>query len=132
MLERLRGYLRERGYAVDEVDAVLAQRRARIDLVVPRSSRRCAPSARCPRRRAWPRPTSASRNILKKADKAQRRGSTRRCSPSAEEQALHGAIAELRAAVRSAPGRRATTPRRCACSRASAPQVDTFFDEGAW
>jgi glycyl-tRNA synthetase beta chain len=36
LLERLRGYLREAGYAHEQVDAVLAQRPTRIDLVPPR------------------------------------------------------------------------------------------------
>ncbi|MGB0128758.1 MAG: glycine--tRNA ligase subunit beta [Rhodocyclaceae bacterium] len=36
MLERLRGYLRDAGYAHEQVDAVLAQRPTRIDLVLPK------------------------------------------------------------------------------------------------
>ncbi len=36
MLERLRGYLRERGYAADEIEAVISQGPTRIDLVMPR------------------------------------------------------------------------------------------------
>ncbi len=36
MLERLRSYLRERGFALDEIDSVVGQNPTRIDLVVPR------------------------------------------------------------------------------------------------
>jgi glycyl-tRNA synthetase beta chain len=36
MLERLRGYLRDRGYEAGTIDAVIAQQPARIDLVIPR------------------------------------------------------------------------------------------------
>jgi glycyl-tRNA synthetase beta chain len=36
MLERLRGYLRERGFAQDEIEAVVSQYPTRIDQVVPR------------------------------------------------------------------------------------------------
>ena len=36
MLERLRGYLRERGFAHDEIEAVVSQQPTRIDQVVPR------------------------------------------------------------------------------------------------
>src|SRR5581483_9166844 len=36
MLDRLRGYLRERDYAIDEIEAVVGQNPTRIDLVVPR------------------------------------------------------------------------------------------------
>jgi glycyl-tRNA synthetase beta chain len=36
MLERLRGYLRERGFAQDEIEAVVSQSPSRIDQVVPR------------------------------------------------------------------------------------------------
>jgi glycyl-tRNA synthetase beta chain len=36
MLERLRNYLRERGFAQDEIDAVVSQNPTRIDQVVPR------------------------------------------------------------------------------------------------
>ena len=36
MLERLRGYLRERGFAQDEIEAVVSQEPTRIDQVVPR------------------------------------------------------------------------------------------------
>lgn len=36
MLERLRSYLRDRGFAPDEIEAVVSQRPTRIDLVLPR------------------------------------------------------------------------------------------------
>lgn len=38
MLERLQGYLRERDFSPDEIEAVLCQKPARIDLVLPRLS----------------------------------------------------------------------------------------------
>ena len=59
MLERLRSYLRERGFALDEVDSVLGQNPTRIDLVVPRLEAVQAFRA-LPEAEASPAPTSAS------------------------------------------------------------------------
>jgi glycyl-tRNA synthetase beta chain len=59
MLDRLRGLLKDAGYAQDVIEAVLAQRPTRIDLVPP-SSPPCATSSVCRKRWRWPRPTSAS------------------------------------------------------------------------
>jgi glycyl-tRNA synthetase beta chain len=55
--DRLASMLREQGYSVQEVDAVLALRPILGD--VPRRSPPCAASRRCPRRRRSPQPTSA-------------------------------------------------------------------------
>jgi glycyl-tRNA synthetase beta chain len=59
MLDRLRGMLKDSGHAIDVIEAVLAQRPTRIDLV-PAGWRRYASSRRCPKRWRWPRPTSGS------------------------------------------------------------------------
>ena len=58
--ERLVGYLREQGYSAQEVDAVLALRPRALGRPAAAAGRACARSPRCPRRRRWPRPTSAS------------------------------------------------------------------------
>jgi glycyl-tRNA synthetase beta chain len=65
MLERLRNYLRERGFAADEVDAVVGQNPTRIDLVVPRIKAVQAFRA-LPEAEALAAANKRIRNILKK------------------------------------------------------------------
>ncbi|HZP94222.1 MAG TPA: glycine--tRNA ligase subunit beta [Burkholderiales bacterium] len=67
MLERLRGYLRERGFAIDEVEAVVSQSPARIDLVLPRLEAVRA-FRRLPEAESLAAANKRIRNILKKAD----------------------------------------------------------------
>ncbi len=126
MLDRLRGYLRDRGYAVDEVDAVLAQSPKRIDLVVPRVEAVKAFRA-LPEAAALAAANKRTQNILKKSDRASG-GVDAALLADAEERALHAAIAELRAAVdpRLAAGDYAEALRLLARIR---PQVDMFFDK---
>jgi glycyl-tRNA synthetase beta chain len=59
MLDRLRGMLRDAGHAPDVIEAVLAQRPTRIDLV-PAKLAAVREFLRCPSRWRWRRPTSAS------------------------------------------------------------------------
>lgn len=67
MLERLRGYLRERGFEADTIDAVVTQRPGRIDLVLPRLEAVRA-FARLPEAASLAAANKRIRNILKKAD----------------------------------------------------------------
>ena len=66
-MDRLRGYLRERGYfEVSQIEAVLAV------LNRPPALRRCRARRRCARLRRWPRPTDLAaankrvHNIMRK------------------------------------------------------------------
>jgi glycyl-tRNA synthetase beta chain len=126
MLDRLRGYLRERGYAVDEVDAVLAQSPHRIDLVVPRVDAVRAFRA-MPESAALAAANKRTQNILRKSEHAA--GAVEAALfAEAEERALHAAIGDLRATVdaRIAAGDYTEALRLLARIR---PQVDMFFDK---
>jgi glycyl-tRNA synthetase beta chain len=126
MLDRLRGYLRDRGHAPDEIDAVLAQSPRRIDLVVPRveavSAFRAMPEAA-----ALAAANKRTQNILRKSETATGAVAAALFT-EAEERALHAAIVELRAAAdgRIAAGDYAEALRLLARIR---PQVDMFFDK---
>jgi glycyl-tRNA synthetase beta chain len=65
MLERLRGYLRERDFAPDEIEAVVCQNPARIDLVIPRLKAVCA-FRKLPEAAALAAANKRIQNILKK------------------------------------------------------------------
>ncbi len=67
MLERLRGYLRERGFASDEIEAVVSQAPARIDLVIPRLEA-VRGFRRLPESGSLAAANKRIRNILKKAE----------------------------------------------------------------
>jgi glycyl-tRNA synthetase beta chain len=125
MLERLRGYLRERGYAPDEIDAVLVQAPVRIDRVVPRVDAvrgfRALPEAA-----ALAAANKRTQNILRKSEAATGAIETG-LLVEAEERALHAAVRELRAAADAqlAAGDYAAALQRLARIR---PQVDMFFE----
>jgi glycyl-tRNA synthetase beta chain len=71
MLERLRGYLRERGFAVDEIESVVSQNPTRIDRVLPRLEAVRAFRG-LPESDSLAAANKRIRNILKKADAAGR------------------------------------------------------------
>jgi glycyl-tRNA synthetase beta chain len=60
LYDRLRGLLQERGYSTLEVEARSSAWHLRASTVCRRSWPPCGRSRSCPRRRAWPPPTSAS------------------------------------------------------------------------
>lgn len=66
MLDRLRGYLREHDYSVDEIEAVLSQSPTRIDLVVPRVAA-VREFRQLPEAESLSAANKRIRNILKKA-----------------------------------------------------------------
>ena len=94
MLERLRNYLRERGFALDEIESVVGQSPTRIDLVVPRLKAVQAFRA-LPEAEALAAANKRIRNILKKTEVAgTRTGSGPAAGARREEPARrHGAPA---------------------------------------
>ncbi len=67
MLERLKNYLRERGFGLREIDAVVSQNPSRIDLVIPRLEAVVAFS-RLPEAEALAAANKRIQNILRKAE----------------------------------------------------------------
>ncbi len=67
MLERLRGYLREREFSSDEIEAVVCQNPTRIDLVIPRLEAVCA-FRKLPEAATLAAANKRIQNILKKTD----------------------------------------------------------------
>jgi glycyl-tRNA synthetase beta chain len=65
MLDRLRGYLRERDFSPDEIEAVVCQNPTRIDLVIPRLEAVCA-FRKLPEAAALAAANKRIQNILKK------------------------------------------------------------------
>ncbi|CAH1202849.1 glycine--tRNA ligase subunit beta [Candidatus Nitrotoga sp. BS] len=70
MLERLRGYLRERDFSPDEIEAVVCQNPTRIDLVIPRLEAVCA-FRKLPEATALAAANKRIQNILKKTIKVE-------------------------------------------------------------
>ncbi len=68
MLDRLRGYLRERNFSPDEIEAVVCQNPTRIDLVIPRLDAVCA-FRKLPEAAALAAANKRIQNILKKTAK---------------------------------------------------------------
>ncbi len=126
MLERLRNYLRERGFALDEVDSVISQSPTRIDLVVPRLNAVQA-FRKLPEAEALAAANKRIRNILKKAEVAGTQPDPALLREPAEKN-LHAATARLLPAVGSLVDNEdyAEALRALAGVRA---EVDTFFDQ---
>jgi glycyl-tRNA synthetase beta chain len=126
MLERLRNYLRESGFALDEIDSVVGQSPTRIDLVVPRlkavQAFRMLPEAE-----SLAAANKRIRNILKKAEFDESAPNPALLQESAEKN-LYAATARLLPAVRSLVENEDYTEalRMLAGVRA---EVDTFFDQ---
>ena len=126
MLERLRNYLRERGFAQDEVEAVVGQNPTRIDLVVPRikavQTFRVMPEAQ-----ALAAANKRVRNILRKTEVAQTEPDPTLLTETAERR-LHAATSRLLPQVRSLVDNEDYTEalRLLAGVR---EEVDTFFDQ---
>jgi glycyl-tRNA synthetase beta chain len=126
MLERLRGYLRERGFAQDESEAVISQAPVRIDLVVPRAEAvrtfRALPEAE-----SLAAANKRIRNILKKAPGTRATPDLALLQEPAEK-ALFRAVSQLLPQVDSLVRNEAYTDalRLLAGVRS---EVDTFFDQ---
>ena len=126
MLERLRNYLRERGFAPDEVDSVVSQSPTRIDLVVPRLNAVQA-FRKLPEAEALAAANKRIRNILKKTEVAGGEPDPALLQEPAEK-SLHAATARLLPAVRSLVENEDYTEALRALAGVRA-EVDTFFDQ---
>jgi len=126
MLDRLRGYLRERGFAADEIEAVLGQQPTRIDQVVPRLEAVRAFRS-LPEAQSLAGANKRIRNILKKTTVAHTEVEPALLQAQAEKD-LHRVTGKLlpqvRALVRDEDYAQAL--RLLAGVR---QEVDTFFDE---
>lgn len=126
MLERLRNYLRDQGYAADEIDAVVTQSPTRIDRVVPRIKAVQAFRA-LPEAQALASANKRIRNILKKTTVEQAAPDPALFAERAERD-LYGVTSRLAPAVRALVEDEDYTEalRLLAGARR---EVDTFFDE---
>ena len=127
VLERLRSLLRERGYAADEIESVLAGEPGRLDLVVPRLD-----AVRTFRGLAEAESLAAAnkriRNILRKSAEVEAGSVDPKLLREEAERSLHQAIARIRSDVeRRAAAREYTESLRLLAQ--VRPQVDRFFDE---
>jgi glycyl-tRNA synthetase beta chain len=126
MLERLRNYLRERGFAPDEVDSVVSQSPTRIDLVVPRLNA-VQSFRKLPEAEALAAANKRIRNILKKTEVAGGEPDAALLQEAAEK-SLHAATARLLPAVRSLVENEDYSEALRALAGVRA-EVDTFFDQ---
>jgi glycyl-tRNA synthetase beta chain len=126
ILERLRGLLREQGYTANEVEAVLSERPARIDLVPARLAAVREFSA-LPEAEALAAANKRIQNILKKADGVGRDVDPPLLAEDAERN-LHRALTDAEPMVERelAAGRYTTALKSLAGLRGT---VDTFFDK---
>lgn len=126
MLERLRGYLRERGFDVSTIDAVIAQQPTRIDLVIPRVEAVRAFLA-MPEAASLAAANKRIRNILKKTDAVPPEPESGLLQEPAEK-ALFTAVTDLAPKVGSLVGAEAYADALKLLAGARQP-VDTFFDQ---
>ena len=126
LADRLRGLLRERGYAPDEVEAVIAQQPDRLDNLLERLAAVRA-FATLPEAVALAAANKRITNILKKSE-----GSANKVEPALlqdpAEQSLHAAITELQPRIDTAfaSGDFGSTLTSLAQLR---PSVDAFFND---
>ena len=126
VLDRLRSYLREQGYAPDEIESVLADGPGRLDLVVARVEAVRAFRA-LPEAESLAAANKRVRNILRKAEFAPGRTDPALLAEPAE-QALHAALGRIRSDVeaKAAAGEYTESLRLLARVR---PEVDRFFED---
>ena len=127
MLERLKGYLRDKGFAPDEIDAVVSQAPTRIDLVVPRLEAVRA-FKQLPEAEALAAANKRIQNILKKAGELPAGGAELALMSEAAEKALFEAVNELAPSVVSFVRNGGYTEALTALAGVRA-EVDTFFDQ---
>ncbi len=126
MLERLKNYLRERDFALDEVDAVVSQGPTRIDLVLPRLEAVRA-FRRLPEAEALAAANKRIRNILKKTE-VPAAGPDIALLQADAEKALFEAVNRLTPRVSSLVGNEDYTDALTTLAGVRA-EVDRFFDE---
>jgi glycyl-tRNA synthetase beta chain len=125
ILDRLRSYLREQGYAPDEIESVLAQGPGRLDLVVPRIEAVRAFRAR-PEAESLAAANKRVRNILRKAEFEPGEPDVARCTEAAEKE-LVVALGEITGDVRNRAAAGDYTGSLQALAKVRGP-VDRFFD----
>jgi glycyl-tRNA synthetase beta chain len=126
-MDRLRGLLRERGYAAGEIDAVLALNPTRLDDVIARldAVREFALLAEAASLAAANKRIS---NILKKSDATSSDGVQAALLVEPAEQALHAQLEQVAPSVQSQLAQRDYTGALSALAALREP-VDTFFND---
>jgi len=126
MLERLKNYLRDNGFEPDEIEAVVSQNPARIDLVIPRL-RAVQAFRQLPEAQSLAAANKRIQNILKKTEVPDTSVDVALLQENAEK-ALFDAVTRLTPVVNSfmQNGDYAESLSTLAGVRA---EVDTFFDE---
>ncbi|MBU1691366.1 MAG: glycine--tRNA ligase subunit beta [Gammaproteobacteria bacterium] len=127
MLERLKGYLRDKGFAPDEIDAVVSQAPTRIDRVVPRLDAVRA-FKQLPEAAALAAANKRIQNILKKAGELPAGGAELALMSEPAEKALFEAMNELAPRVVSSVQNGGYTEALTALAGVRT-EVDTFFDQ---
>jgi glycyl-tRNA synthetase beta chain len=125
VLERLRGYLRDKGYAPNEIEAVLASGPNRIDQVMPRIEAVRAFAA-LPEAESLAGANKRIRNILRKSESVVGPVDPALMTEEAERE-LHREVVEARKIVEVKYVTRQYTDSLCALARLR-PPVDRFFD----
>ncbi len=126
MLERLKGYLRDKNFEADEVEAVVSQNPTRIDLVIPRLLAVRA-FRKLPEAASLAAANKRIQNILKKTAAPAGQADVALLQESAEK-ALFDAVTHLAPAVLSQVGNCDYTEALTALAGCRA-EVDAFFDE---
>lgn len=126
--ERLKGYLRDKDYASDEIEAVVSQQQPRLDLLVPRLKAVRA-FKKLPEAEALASANKRIRNILLKAEKQEIKGiADPALLTNAAEQQLYREVVEIRQIVETKHSSRNYTESLCALAKLR-PIVDRFFDD---
>ena len=126
MLERLKGYLRERSFEPDEIDAVVSQHPTRIDQVLPRMEA-VREFKLLPEAEALAAANKRIQNILKKTEAVTQAPDVALFSEDAER-ALFDAVVKLAPQVASFVTNEDYTDALLELATVRA-QVDRFFDE---
>lgn len=126
MLERLRGYLREKAFAPDEIESVVSQNPTRIDLVLPRLDA-VREFRRLPEAQSLAAANKRIRNILKKAQDVGGIPELALLQEPAEKR-LFGAVNSLLPRVNSLVEAEGYTDALKLLAGVRG-EVDTFFDE---
>lgn len=126
ILERLRGYLRDKGYAANEIEAVLASSPSRIDQVMPRIEA-VRTFARLPEAESLAGANKRIRNILRKSETVIGLADSALMTEEAERE-LYREVVEARKIVEVKYESRQYTDSLCALARLR-PPVDRFFDD---
>ncbi|RKE26005.1 glycyl-tRNA synthetase beta chain [Paraburkholderia sp. BL23I1N1] len=126
-MDRLRGLLRERGYAPGEIDAVLALNPTRLDDIVARLDA-VREFAALPEAASLAAANKRISNILKKSEGAANGGVQATLLTEAAEQALHAQLEQVAPRVQSQLAVRDYTGALTALAALREP-VDTFFND---